>query len=696
MADKQPPSTSRTELLVRNWDSITIGVITFIFLILIIVPFVLNNSLDKFDTPGLLSLSWFIKEHTFPDFQGWNPFFYGGFPQGILYPPLFHYVVAGLSFIFSLQTAFKIVVSAAILATPISVLAFTRRIYKSKLWEVGATILILTGMVALPGYLGFNFDGLLDYGLAPSFAAIPLFFLFLSQLFNDNHSLKGIAMLMSVLILTHLLTAGIAIAITIVYTMMNFKRRGGEFVLTGVLIFLLTAFWVVPFLAFRQFTASGYAMRISMLYPLAGLMLSIGGLVLPFLIKKKPIASKMLSIAIVSIILAFIGLLDSTVNTSATQISIPLLHPFRIQIYSILVGLSILPYVTRIVGEFLLRLVSPYLPSYCPIKKAAQLAGLKYMAAVFGVIVIALLVVGRLNPRGVEEVIVDENADWQGRVMRVYKVSEVLDQSRAVIDKSVMKQWDKFATMGLLKESSYLAPYYQSLAKNIDSENYDWEDLDSTYIENKQLPQDKVASLAHLLWVKSVFTIDTNIPETDNCREISTFKTNSKDDGMVDRTLYICDYLPTANSNFAEVLFEKPDVVSNEWDTAVADWWTGNNAMVFTDKELEVFATNLDFTPIPQVNFTTDYRRLHIRTGIEQELPVLVKMSYFPKWKAYDDGGNPLQIFRTSPNLMIVPVSGSATLEYEMTAIEWATLLTSIIAWMSFLTISLYLKIKRS
>ena len=121
-----------------------------------------------------------------------------------MYPPLFHYTVAFLGKFFHLQVAYKLVVASAALFIPYTVYEFSLRIYKEKPWALLNTILILKLLVALPGYLGFNFDGLFDYGLGPSFVTIPLFFAFLTQLFEERKNMKIMAVLFSIMLLTNL------------------------------------------------------------------------------------------------------------------------------------------------------------------------------------------------------------------------------------------------------------------------------------------------------------------------------------------------------------------------------------------------------------------------------------------------------------------------------------------------------------
>ena len=62
----------------------------------------------------------------------------------------------------------------------------------------------------------------------------------------------------------------------------------------------------------------------------------------------------------------------------------------------------------------------------------------------------------------------------------------------------------------------------------------------------------------------------------------------------------------------------------------------------------------------------------------EEDVPVLVKHSYFPNWKAYS-GGRALRVYRTSPNLMLVYGRGDVELVYERSLLEKGALAVSVL-----------------
>jgi len=408
------------------------------------------------------------------------------------------------------------------------------------------------------------------------------------------------------------------------------------------------------------------------------------------LLKKQHVQKQCAAIALVTLGIGALGIVDTLINQTTTSFSFELIHPFRLLAYGLVLSLFLSAFFTAHLAELYYEKVIKFVKiSHTAFQEFTKILLLTFVS--FTILGLALF---RLDPIGGERVVLTDDLDWQARVMRIYKVSEVLDQSRAVIDRSVMSKGNKFAVMGLLKESSYLAPYYQSLAKNLNPENYSWEELDSYYVENRLVSREKVPFLMNLLWVNGLFTISQDIPDCEDYNQISTFSTNTALEGYVTRNMYICSYQPTASSNFAEVVYQQPQVVKKDWNSTVEEWWLRNDTQLFTAEEIPFIEQPSDFTLIPQVTFNNNYQSLHISTGITEEVPILLKMSYLPKWKAYDDAGNEIKIYRTSPNIMIVPVKEHVSMYYQMTQLEWGTLLISIVGWIAVFFIPQYGRLK--
>src|SRR5437867_4711942 len=93
----------------------------------LLVPFLRQNNLLEWDFPGHYAAIWYLKSHLFPWPTGWNPYFYCGYPQGMFYPPLAHYLAAILSFPLGIGLAMKVLIAASLLLLPVSFYAFGRR-----------------------------------------------------------------------------------------------------------------------------------------------------------------------------------------------------------------------------------------------------------------------------------------------------------------------------------------------------------------------------------------------------------------------------------------------------------------------------------------------------------------------------------------------------------------------------------------
>jgi len=678
-----------SKFLLNHWDELIIVILTITSLCILFIPFISQNSLDKYDHPGLLSLSWFIREYILPNFQGWNPYFFAGFPQGTLYPPLFHYLVALLGKVFHPSIAYKLVITSASVFIPYTIYEFSLKIYKEKPWALLNTILLMLTLIILPGYLGFNYDGLFDYGLGPNFVTIPLFFIYLRFLFSNKPNIKSLAIVFSIMLLTNLVAPFVSAVITLTYLLLSRKNTKirNTILKHALLSFFLTLFWTIPFIVFYKYSASGYPMKVSKMISILPVLLSF--LAIFYISLKSNRENKFFSILIPGFLISVLASIDSFANTETTKFSIPPIHPYRLIIFSYIgIALSFV-YMIKNLHPIFHRIANKFKISHF-FKPRVHIS---MMISLF-TILLGISMYLRLNPEGAPKIELKQNYEWDGRIIRAYKVSDVLDQSRAVIDKSVIINPDLFAVDGLLKESSYIAPYYQSLSKNLHQDDFDWQNLDNYYIENIKISETKTKYLSNLLWVKSVFTIDENFPCCEDFELISTFKSNSKDEGIVDRSMYICNYSPAKYSNFAEMLTYKPDKKAQNWDDEVENWWESEETNIFTDKEINNFNES-SINYIPEVEFSENYQSIRIRTNVEEELYYLVKMSFFPKWRAYDKYNKEIEIYRASPNFMIVPINDEVTLRYEITRVEWLSLYISLITWFSIIIFPVAYKIKQ-
>jgi uncharacterized membrane protein len=84
---------------------------------------------------------------------------------------------------------------------------------------------------------------------------------------------------------------------------------------------------------------------------------------------------------------------------------------------------------------------------------------------------------------------------------------------------------------------------------------------------------------------------------------------------------------------------------------------TASPATAYTARDLEPVTVSNVKKGTESISFTVD------KIGV----PVLVKVSYFPNWKASGASG----VYRAAPNMMVViPTSKNVTLSYEATRLD--------------------------
>ncbi|MFZ2455269.1 MAG: hypothetical protein WAX07_02180 [Candidatus Altiarchaeia archaeon] len=219
--------------------------------ILLLFPFFQYNNLYSGDMPGHYLSSWYIKDYLFPRAFGWNPFAFAGYPQGQFYPFLFHYLSAILGMFAGLETGFKLVVCASILAAPASFYYFSRK-FGLNGFESGICMLLMWFVMFVPDrYIGGNFLSTFGTGLVTNMLAIPLLFFYYGKLADSFKTGKYVVpgILLALIILTHIFIALTAlIFLASFYVKKPSKKENMFLVKHGMLSFLLCAFWTLPFL----------------------------------------------------------------------------------------------------------------------------------------------------------------------------------------------------------------------------------------------------------------------------------------------------------------------------------------------------------------------------------------------------------------------------------------------------------------
>lgn len=249
---------------VRSWRAWVWFALYASLLIEIVIPFLRWNIMVQWDAPGHLNSAWYIRHYLWPWPVGWSHMFFTGFPQGTFYPPLFHYLVAAVSFVCSIQNAAKIVTSVGILLAPIAFYRYVRSLNFSPFASVTTMLLMLALLIFPFSYsssnnaIGGTMYSTFNVGLLTNSFVLPLVFFYFAAL--HSRLLRGRSMLASLLlsaiVLTHVYAAMVAIAYFIIFGVVSWKDRGvrRHLVMHVVISLALTAWWWVPFV--RYYSAS--------------------------------------------------------------------------------------------------------------------------------------------------------------------------------------------------------------------------------------------------------------------------------------------------------------------------------------------------------------------------------------------------------------------------------------------------------
>ncbi|MEA3254635.1 MAG: 6-pyruvoyl-tetrahydropterin synthase-related protein [Candidatus Altiarchaeota archaeon] len=144
------------------------------------------------------------------------------------------------------------------------------------------------------------------------------------------------------------------------------------------------------------------------------------------------------------------------------------------------------------------------------------------------------------------------------------------------------------------------------------------------------------------------------------------------------------------DSKLIEVLNYTPQRIERDWGESVWGWFNSKNisrVMVYSETPLPGFVgTGNETVDIIERSETWEYLKFIVES--EKPVPVLIKISEFPNWKAYVNGRE-TRIYRASPYMMLIYGNGVIELKYEPTIWDRLGMLLSLIGlgWLCFIGI---------
>jgi len=616
-----------------------------------VIPFWRYNNLQIWDMFGHYFSAWYVKEYLFPSAIGWNPFFFAGFPQGQFYPPLYSWLSAALSYVFGLNFAFKLVLVTALLLTPLSFYFFSRRAGLDRITAAAAMLAMWTVLFLAPEeHLGGNFHATFNVGLVTNALALPLLFFYIGAIMSSVKTKRFAASsaLLALLALSHLFTAMvgvIALIATILASCLKERAKTKEFLLLGAkhtaLAFLLAGFWAVPFVAKSAYArpewiGTGFAQHAYLLFGLAAAYFAY-----TYFNKKEYLHIATFMLLFVSFVL--VG------NALHLQ-----LHFYRFQLFFYLLAVVCLASLVK--------------------KRSYVLFAVAVLLCA-----VVLLRVSDIHPEGVLDLPKFYNITGvDGRLLVL--ASPEKQPSPHMYQHFVPLKSMSYGLKGLFVESSPNSKYVLQLEKELDSGSLVW----GTRVSMKNVSLSTIEKQLDLFAVSHVFSFYS--PDGSNweyVKRITFF--NGYIDGRIERffyELYRLDEHP-----YFEVLDYKPRVVKQNWENEALKWFMSEDTKVFVDDDVpDAVGDGSESIEVLEMSPRQDYIKMKVDAA--HDVPVLIKISKFPNWKAYV-GGKKAKIYRASPHLMLVYGRGIIELKYERTVADILGLLLSFagVAWLTWLLI---------
>ncbi|MCK4649135.1 hypothetical protein KAT51_06405 [bacterium] len=645
------------------------------FLRLVFLPFLQDGFPLTWDHADHIMTAHFFKAHLCPWQAKWNNLFYAGFPQDTLYPPLIHYLNGLLGSIFGVFNVYMALCCLSVLLLPWAFYWFTLGLGFRRLEAALATFLpiVVISTTNLP--TGITLFALFTGGLFINSGAFLLLLFYLGFLVRctsrNNRYFALTTIFLAGVILSHLVVALVALILSFILVL--FKPRLGprEKVLFLVkhygLCFLLSSFWSLPFLIYSSYmsptsvtTKLAFSLKLSFF-----VLIALGALLV--LVEEDRKYFPLLAMASFFLLFSYADFLEW---------GIPM-HTYRLLIYALLFG--------SILGAKLI------------FNKQG-----KVLKSLFGLIFIAGLTVEIFidpAPFGVKVYRAkDEYAYFKYHKPYRFEPGQKSKYNIEVIKALTLKKDGRLITftgdvtpfvhdlralvalntgieqmLGLFLESSLnsrmLTILYYNLTNTI---GFIWgvpPELPRRALLLRKEAISKILTSFNINYILSAYPLVA--PTEDRIVLIGRPPIEE------DRDAY---YLyKIGDSHLVDLLYEAPEPVYEDWPLVLSDWLIlgKNKNFVYRPKNreaLDSIASREDRVAI----LASNNGYLKMKVDAQGAVPLYIKISYFPRWKAYVNGEK-AEVYRVSPNLMLVYGRGIVELKYQRTLVDHIGSLLTII-----------------
>jgi hypothetical protein len=596
-----------------------------------VLPFLRDNQLVNWDIPGVYASAWYQRNFLFPRIIGWNPFVFLGYPQHQFYPPFFSYAAALLSFVVPLPWAFKLLVVATVIGLPASFYYCARSFGQSPPRAAVSMLLMFSGLFLYSNTFhgGGNWVSTFTYGLLTHALGMALFFAYAGVLARRCPTGSAVwpSALLAVIVLTHVIAA-LSASILVAACFVAKRREPGTLGWLaghGGMAMLLTAFWTIPFFMKREWLSAGYLMPLDLLSVLP----LLAGVVALWCWRGDRGAATLVW---------FLVLLSVFILAVQQWGSLPL-QPYRFRMYLVLVGLLLiggaLPH--RLWPLWLTAGLCVAAVSRLPVPDGAgaRVPVVSDIRSVHFPIDGRLFVVGSYGVRGAPHAL--------KQMLPVRTGSETLE--------------------GFYFESAINSFFIYGLEQEIGGGDLVlWKD----YLEG--LPPVAEPALAARILPRQLrlFNVEYLLARDGWGEDFAPIETVTLEGDGRTGSVRRYQLYRIGEPNLLEIVSVPVRPVTADWGEEAWRWFFSERVtteMLVNEPVPASHVTGHERVVVEAASPTKESVRFRV-DGAAEPVPVLIKMSAFPNWRAYENG-RPLKLYLAAPYLMLVFAQGQVELTYE-------------------------------
>jgi hypothetical protein len=677
-----------------RYKAIIIFVLFDLLFLVIILPFWRDNNLTSWDFVGHLSAINYTENSMFPDFQAWNPYYSLGYPQGSFYPPIIHYLIAGLSRL-AMNPFFwiKVLFTINLIALPWMINYFVEKFY-AKVFKTSrssitllSTLGILLVIVFGPTVYGGTLKSFLIVGLINNFFILNVFFYFLGKVISLDYKniryeeIVKIAFVLAVIILSHLVTGLFSIVFIITLYFFNvilikpYGEVGKRILKSGLsyillVAFLCTAFFYLPYLVNSKLIAPILVIRSDKYIIVAVTISLIVGL---FVTLRQKSFDRRHFLVLWSII-ALCTIICIAENIFAyLKISFPLgaFHPYRLLSFAMIFSPIFL-----ISGIYFFAHDLKMLRKWQNGHLVNRLAAL----AVLGLVLIAAIGIWRFDfgAESYGEVSFNEEnikANSAGNYMSFITVEDGFYLYRAQNYPDISIKTPVYFVNTQFNESSFVNSYAAAAKTVLYSDPKNEYKFNKSYPETYMPNQEEAIRLLKIMNVKYLIFTDKDKFKVDLCDQVFDYALiKSYRPKESEMQIYGCNIKPEIYAGIT--LQATPNWKSTNWLDLNYEALYDCIDLVFLDTQSSDIGGNAEVYQGP-INWKSNNQSFEIENYSDSGMTI-IPVQYNPRWKATNEDGTRLAIYRVTPNLMAIEGKGKINFKYEQTQTEQALKILSL------------------